>query len=267
MRGKRVVVVGGSSGVGRGVATRAGEAGAEVIVAARRIDRLAAVAAEAPGVDPVVLDVRDEGSCAAFARHVADRFDAVDVLFVSSGSAPLRPYRATSTDDWMQAVETNVLGPHRVIAGLLDLLVPASITAVVSSESVDEPRSHLGAYGASKAALEHMIAQWREEHPWLRFSIVSLGATVPTEFGSGFDHGTLTDAIGAWGAAGRNQAAFMSTPEVSDLLSGILGLLVAAPSVAMPRIVLRSPSPPERDVGSTMATAAAARDSTTDGDR
>jgi hypothetical protein len=104
-----------------------------------------------------------------------------------------------------------------------------------------------------------MLGQWREEHPWLRFSVVSLGATVPTEFASGFDGETLLEAIHAWGAAGRNPAAFMSTLEVSELLSGTVALLLDAPSVDMPRIVLRSPAPPAADVTSTIEIATAAR--------
>jgi hypothetical protein len=82
---------------------------------------------------------------------------------------------------------------------------------------------------------------------------------VPTEFASGFDTDTLMEAIDAWGGAGRNQAAFMSTPEVSELLSGTVALLLDAPSIDMPRIVLRSPSPPTTDVASTVETATAAR--------
>jgi NAD(P)-dependent dehydrogenase (short-subunit alcohol dehydrogenase family) len=200
----------------------------------------------------VALDLRDETSCAQFTTATRERFEKIDVLFISAGTAPLHRFRETSTADWLQAIETNVIGIHRVIASLVDLLVPGSLTVVVSSESVEAPRSHLGAYGASKAALEHMAGQWREEHPWLRFSVVSLGAT---EFASGFDTDTLMEAIDAWGGAGRNQAAFMSTPEVSELLSGTIALLLDAPSIDMPRVVLRSPSPP----AATVETATAAR--------
>ena len=118
----------------------------------------------------------------------------------------------------------------------------------MSSESVEEPRSHLGAYGASKAALEHSMKQWSEEYPWLRFTVVSLGATIPTEFGDGFGHDELVEALNAWGASGRNQAAFMDTSEVCTMLARTLAALVDAPSIGMPRIVLRSPSPREADL-------------------
>lgn len=258
LNGRRVVVVGASSGIGRGVAVRAANGGAEVIVAARRKERLDEVIEEAPTADPVALDLRDPSSCAGFFSAVRERFDGIDLLFVSAGAAPLRRFAATSEDDWRTAIETNVIGVHRAIAGLIDLLAPGSIVVVVSSEAVDEPRSHLGAYGASKAALEHSLGQWRQEHPWLRFAVVSLGATVPTEFGSQFDHDQLVDALNAWAGSGRNRAAFMSTPEVCDVLTETIGALLGAPSVDMPRIVLRSPSPPETDVAATIEIASAA---------
>ena len=105
----------------------------------------------------MALDLRDPASCAGFFSAVRERFDGIDLLFVSAGAAPLRRFAATSDDDWRTAMETNVIGVHRTIAGLIDLLGPGSIAVVVSSESVDQPRSHLGAYGASKAALEHSL--------------------------------------------------------------------------------------------------------------
>jgi len=110
-------------------------------------------------------------------------------------------------------------------------------------------------YGASKAALEHALTQWREEHPRLRFSTISLGATVPTEFGKHFEPEAIIDAFTAWTAAGRHASTFMDVEEVCDLLVTTLGGLVAAPSVGMPRIELRPPAPPETDLAAAVALA------------
>lgn len=170
----------------------------------------------------------------------------VDLLFVSAGVARLKSFRQTGKDDWLRALDTNVIGIHRLIANLLDVFDPHAVVAVVSTEAVDSPRSHLGAYGASKAALEHSLAQWREELPTIRFTTISLGATVPTEFGRGFDPDEIMDAMHKWTEAGRNQSTFMDTGEVCDVLTHTLGSLVASPSVGVPLITLRAPrrSPP-----------------------
>ena len=204
LSGRKVVVIGASSGVGRGVATRAVRAGADVVVAARRAERLAEVA----GGHPVVVDLRDDATC----RHLATEVSAV--------------------------------------LGRIDLLSPGSVVAVVSSEAAESPRSHLGAYGASKAALEHSVEQWRAEHPWLRLTTVSLGATVPTEFSQGFAADELGEALDAWSAAGLIQAAFMDTEQVCDVLTDMLGSLLATPTVGIPRLTLRSPAPVVLPAGS-----------------
>jgi NAD(P)-dependent dehydrogenase (short-subunit alcohol dehydrogenase family) len=241
--GRSVVVVGASSGIGRGMAIRAVRGGADVILASRRADRLAEVVSEAGGGHPIPTDLRNGDDCVRLCEEVAGATPRIDLLFVSAGAAPLRRMVATSSDDWTMALETNLVGIHRLIAGLLPLLAPSGIVAVVSSEAVTAPRSHLGAYGASKAALEHSVLQWQEEHPWLRFTTISLGATVPTEFGHGFATEDIVEAIGVWATSGKSQSAFMDAEEVCDVLASTLGTLMLNPSVGVPRIELRSPAP------------------------
>jgi NAD(P)-dependent dehydrogenase (short-subunit alcohol dehydrogenase family) len=261
LHGHRVVIIGGSSGIGRGIALRSIRAGAEVIVAARRVDRLKDIIDEAGGGQIAEVDLRVGESCSNLVAQVRADLETVDLLFISAGVAPLRGFRLTSEEDWLRAFSTNVIGIHRIIAGCLDLLSPRAVVAVVSTEAVDSPRSHLGAYGASKAALEHSMAQWREEYPWLRFTTISLGATVPTEFGHGFDPGEITNAIGKWAETGRSHAAFMDTDEVCDFLVHTLGSLVLAPSVGLPLISLRSPAPLSTDPNHVLETAASNRPS------
>ena len=151
-------------------------------------------------------------------------------------------------DEWRSALETNVIGINRLVAGVLPLLRPESVVIIVSSETAVLPRSHLGAYGASKAALEHSIRQWREEYPWLRMTSISLGATMPTEFGRQFEAQVTLEALRAWSASGHNQEAFMETEEVCDVLVDIMASLLHSPSVALHRLELRSPSPVAADL-------------------
>jgi NAD(P)-dependent dehydrogenase (short-subunit alcohol dehydrogenase family) len=259
LKGRSVVVIGASSGIGRGVAVRSVQAGANVVMAARRAERLAEVIAEAGGGTSVPTDLRVRGDCHRLADEVAAVLQSVDLVLISAGTAPLRRMEAISTDDWQQVLETNVIGIHQAISELLPVLSPEAIVAVISSESVMAPRSHLGAYGASKAALEHSFLQWQEEHPWLRFTTVSLGATVPTEFGDGFSTDDIVEAIGKWAASGRNQAAFMDTEQVCDVLVATLGSLIANPTIGLPRIELRSPAPVVVDAGLAIDTAAATK--------
>ena len=235
-------VVGASSGIGRGMARRLIDAGAQVFVAARRVDLLDALVAEAGAGCAVQCDLREDGAGERIAAEIARSSDHLDVLFISAGAAPLRKLVDTSDDEWRSALETNVIGINRLVAGLMPLLRPDSVVIIISSETAVLPRSHLGAYGASKAALEHTVSQWREEHPWLRLTVVSLGGTMPTEFGRQFEADLTLEALRAWSASGRNQEAFMDTKEVCDVLMDITTTLLRSPSVGLHRLELRSPS-------------------------
>jgi len=252
LAGRSVVVVGASSGIGRGVAERGIRGGAQVVLAARRVDALSEIVLGAGGGHPVTTDLRDEDSCQRLAQEVAAIARPVDVLFISAGTASLRRMASTTAEDWHHALSTNLVGIHRVIVALLEHLSPTAVVAVVSSEVVGAPRSHLGAYGASKAALEHSIQQWQQEHPWLRFTTISLGATMPTEFGEGFPPDDLREAYAAWTSSGRNASVFMNMDEVCDVLVSTLASLVRSPSIGMPRIEFRSPAPPETGQAGTL---------------
>jgi NAD(P)-dependent dehydrogenase (short-subunit alcohol dehydrogenase family) len=249
--GRSAVVVGASSGIGKGVARRLIEGGASALVVARRSELLQELIDEAGGGVALSCDLLEGDSGAAIAQQLTRISDRVDVVFVSAGSAPLQPLATTTAEDWRRALETNLVGVNRLVAALLPLLAPESIVFVVSSETAVLPRSHLGAYGASKAALEHSVQQWREEHPWLRITAVSLGATMPTDFARAFEPEVTMEALTAWSASGRNQEAFMATQEVCDVLVGAMETMLRSTSVGLERVEMRSPSPVAADLAFT----------------
>jgi NAD(P)-dependent dehydrogenase (short-subunit alcohol dehydrogenase family) len=248
LEGRTIAVIGASSGIGNGVARRSIERGAVVFAAARRIALLGDLVTQAGSGRALECDVVQEDAGCRFADEVRLTSNHLDALFISAGSAPLRRLEKTSVDEWRVALETNVIGINRIVAGSLQLLRPTSVVVIVSSETATVPRSHLGAYGASKAALEHSIRQWREEHPWLRVTGVSLGATLPTEFGRNFESDETMRALEAWSASGHNQQAFMDTEEVSEVLIDMMTTLLEAPTVGLHRLELRSPSPVASDL-------------------
>jgi NAD(P)-dependent dehydrogenase (short-subunit alcohol dehydrogenase family) len=249
--GRSAAVIGASSGIGKGVAQRLIEGGASVLVVARRGELLQELVDQAGAGVALSCDLQENDAGAQIAAQLARVSDRVDLVFVSAGSAPLQPLRTTTADDWRQTLETNLVGVNRLIAAILPMLHLESIVFVVSSETAVLPRSHLGAYGASKAALEHSVQQWREEHPWLRITAISLGATMPTDFAREFEPQVTMEALTAWSASGRNQEAFMATDEVCALLVDVMGTMLRAPSVGLERLEMRSPSPVAADLAFT----------------
>jgi NAD(P)-dependent dehydrogenase (short-subunit alcohol dehydrogenase family) len=243
LAGRRVLVVGASAGIGRAVGLRAVSAGATVVVSARRQDRLDELIAESGGGLAVACDVTDDDACRELLERAGAELGGIDVLFYAVGRAPLRRMADSSIDEWQQVIDTNLLGLQRIVTAAVPRMRSGGIVAVMSSETVAKPREGLGAYGASKAALEASLDAWRIEHPELRFSCLAVGATQPTEFGVAFDGESLGPAMASWSRHGLMQEAHMATDEVASVCVDLLGSALANPTVGVDRLVLRSPSP------------------------
>jgi NAD(P)-dependent dehydrogenase (short-subunit alcohol dehydrogenase family) len=239
---KRVVVIGASAGIGRALAVRAVQEGAQVLMAARRGAELEKAAAEARGGHSVTMDVRVAEDCTRLATAARETLGQIDILVSTVGVATLRLMADTDAEDLRRAFETNVIGFHQPMRSCLPLLAPNAVVMVLSSESVDQPFSALGAYVTSKQALERALIAWRTEHPGIRFCRVRVGQTFPTEFGNAFDSETLTRALDDWAARGLAQAQFMTPEEVAGVLVGVLRTAADHPGVSLDELMVRSSS-------------------------
>lgn len=253
LSGRRVVVVGASAGVGRAVALAAVRSGAEVALVARRRDRLEAAVAEAGGGTAIAADVRDPAGCAEAVARVGAVLGAVDTLCYCAGTAPLALLADTDAADWQRVLETNVIGANQVIRAAMDHLTPSALVMALSSEVAAQPRTGLGAYGASKAALRASLAGWRAEQPGRRFCCVALGPTAPTEFGDQFDGSLLGALLEDWARRGLAQEEMMRTDDVAGVLVATMAALLDHPQVGMDELVLRSPSAVVGSAGSIAA--------------
>lgn len=241
LAGRRVVVVGASAGIGRAVAARAVAAGADVVVSARRREALDELVAEAGGGEPLPVDVTDAASRAAWADALLAG-PPVDLVLVTAGSALLRPIADLDDAGWSTTMQTNLVGPMRLLAQARPALAPTGILAALSSESSRQPRHSLIPYAASKAGLEAALVGLRLECPGQRVSCVLVGATFPTEFGDRFSEG-LGRAMRAWGHQGVFQQEMMATDDVATVLVDLYGTALCHPGVNVDEVVLRSPSP------------------------
>jgi NAD(P)-dependent dehydrogenase (short-subunit alcohol dehydrogenase family) len=186
--------------------------------------------------------VRVPEDCARLATAAREALGQIDVLAFTVGAATLRLMADTDAEDLRRAFETNVIGFHQPMRSCLPLLAPGAIVMVLSSESIDQPYSALGAYATSKQALERALAAWQTEHPAIRFCRVRVGQTAPTEFGNAFDTATLTDALNDWAARGLAKAQFMTPEEVAGVLVGLLRIATDHPAVSLDELIVRSAS-------------------------
>jgi len=159
------VVTGASSGIGEATARGLREAGFFVVLGARRQDRLMTVARELGGRG-LALDVRDPASIEAFTAAIAAEFGQVEVLVNNAGlAAGLQPLAEGNDDDWVQMIETNVLGLLRVTKAMLPLLRRAPRAHIVNLGSVAGFEVYPGGVGytASKHAVRAITKTLRLE--------------------------------------------------------------------------------------------------------
>jgi NADP-dependent 3-hydroxy acid dehydrogenase YdfG len=147
------VVTGASSGIGEATARRLAAEGFEVVAAARRRDRLDALAADVPGIRAVPLDITSPDSVAALAAELDD----VAVLVNNAGGAiGVEPIERADPADWQQMYETNVLGVLRMTQALLPALERGGGGHVVVTGSIAGHLVYEG--GAGYTAAKHGAA-------------------------------------------------------------------------------------------------------------
>lgn len=106
MTGKRVLITGGGSGAGADLALGFAAAGAEVVIAGRRLDALEAVAGLAPGIRAVQADVTDDASV----RQMFQVAGQCDVVIANAGAADSAPMLRTTLAQWNAMIAVNLTG-------------------------------------------------------------------------------------------------------------------------------------------------------------
>lgn len=161
MSGNTILITGGTSGIGLGLALRLHEAGNTVIVAGRRKELLDEITTEHPGIDALVLDVADPDSISRASESVAASHPGLNVLINNAGiQVPENVLDRSGAAVAEQHVMTNLLGTIRMTYAFLPLLVrqPDAVVMNVTSALAFVPFPVTPTYSATKAAL-HSFSQ------------------------------------------------------------------------------------------------------------
>ena len=172
LQGMRVLVTGGTSGLGRALVDEFRKRGAQVAFVARHEADVERVARECPDTLGIVADVSRKDAVHRIALAALAWRDGLDILVnnaSSLGQVPLAPLADTDCEALEDALATNVLGPFRLTKALYGALVAsardgrAGIVVNVTSDAAVNAYPNWGAYGASKAALSHLTHIFDEE--------------------------------------------------------------------------------------------------------
>ena len=167
---RTAVVTGASSGIGAATARRLAGEGWQVVAAARRADRLDALAAGHPAITPLILDVTDPASTAALARAVP----RCDLLVANAGgSFDLATVAEADPATWARTFDLNVLGVVRCVQALLPALAAGPHGHVVLTGSTAGRWVYEG--GGGYVAAKHALAALRDT---LRLELVGSGIRV-----------------------------------------------------------------------------------------
>jgi NAD(P)-dependent dehydrogenase (short-subunit alcohol dehydrogenase family) len=215
IEGNRVLVVGGSSGIGQAVARQAAALGAQVTIASRSARKLAAAAqAIGGGVSTAVLDSTDAQAVEAYFAGQA----AFDHIVVSAAVTPIASVRDLSLTDARSAMESKFWGAYHVARGA-KLTERGSLT-LVSGFLADRPVAGAALQGAINAALDSLARGLALELSPVRVNTVSPGM-IDTPLWAGMDEGAR-DAMYAGVAAGV-PAKVMGQP--TDVANAVLYLM------------------------------------------
>ncbi|MGB6471318.1 MAG: SDR family oxidoreductase [Candidatus Acidiferrales bacterium] len=176
--GNTILITGGGSGVGRGLAEAFHALGNQVIIAGRRQQALDETTAASPGMKSATLDIEDAANIRAFAARLASGFPALNVLINNAGIMRAEKLNSQQADltDAEAIVATNLLGPIRLTAALLPLLrkQPQAAIMNVSSGLAFVPFAVTPTYCATKAAIHSYTQAMRYQFKGTSIEVLEL---------------------------------------------------------------------------------------------
>ena len=180
MEGNTVLVTGGGTGIGRGLAESFHRLGNRVIIAARRREPLQAVAEANPGMQTMSLDQGDAADIRRFAIELTDRYPELNVVVNNAGIQRVEDLTTGGPGAAEQTVAINLLGPIRLTAALLPSLLakPHAVIANVTSGLAFMPSALTPTYCATKAALHSYTQSLRFQ---LRGTAVQVIEIIPPQ--------------------------------------------------------------------------------------
>jgi len=164
LQGNTILITGGGSGIGRGLAEALHKLGNKVIISGRRKSHLDATTTANPGMASVELDIANPASITKVAERLTKDFPALNVLINNAGIMQIDDAAGPIDEDLLvSTVTTNLLGPIRLTSALIDHLKKQQSAVVIYNSSVlgFVPMALAAVYSSTKAAIHSYVLSQR----------------------------------------------------------------------------------------------------------
>lgn len=238
LSGRVVAVTGASSGIGEATAIACAHAGAAVSLAARRTDRIEALAERINGEGGRALaietDVSDEAAARAFVERTNSELGRLDALINNAGVMLLGPIVDAPTDEWRRMIDANVYGVIYCTHAALPIMLEQGSGHIVTVSSVAGRVARVGSgvYNLTKWGVGAFMESLRQEvtERNIRATLIEPGA-VATEL-AGHNRPEIRDVI-AQNFKGVDRL------EASDIADAILYTLAVPQNVSLNEVLIR----------------------------
>lgn len=202
IEGKIVVITGASSGLGEATARHLSLRGATVVLGARRLDRIDALAAELAGRGKKAIAVQTDVTQRAQVRHLVAAavaaYGRIDVMINNAGLMPHSPLERLKVDDWDRMIDVNLKGVLYGIAAALPHMQRQKSGHIINVSSVAGHKVRPGGavYSATKHAVRALSEGLRQEvKPYnIRTTVISPGA-VATELPDSITEADVAESV------------------------------------------------------------------------
>lgn len=176
MTGNTILITGGGTGIGRGLAEALHALGNKVIISGRRQAKLDETVAANPGIDAILLDIDSASAIRDFARTLTTRYPTLNVVIQNAGIMVEEKLKEGSTANAEAMISTNLLGPIRLTAALLPHLLqqPKATLMTVTSGLAFTPLALNPTYSATKAAIHSYTQSLRYQLADTNIEVVEL---------------------------------------------------------------------------------------------
>jgi len=181
VKGKKVLLIGATGGIGRRTASLIRQTGADLFLTGRNADALQALASElgVPAEQTAVVDLLDPNSVDRLNQAYFSVFPTVDVLVNASGLGIIKGLEQLTEEDFSRTLQVNLTAPFRLMKSFLPAMKQAGKGLVIHIPGVlgKVPMAGAAAYCASKYGLVGMMQSLREEckRTQIRFTLIYMG--------------------------------------------------------------------------------------------